>query len=337
MVAKILQEQQIEIEGICFTSNFFNCEKARRAAREIKIKLHTVNISKEILDLVKAPPHGHGKNLNPCIDCHGLMLKMSGEFLKNKKNKQGFDFLATGEVLGQRPFSQNKKTLETVRKTAGVPVLRPLTAKNLPPTEMEEKGLVDRERLGKISGRGREDQIKLAREYNLHNYDSPGGGCFLTDSQFSKRLSKMFKYWPDCTPEDVELLKYGRAFWITQNEKKILVIVGREEKDNQNLEKLAKRGDAMVGLKEKTGPLTLIRGMSGLPSYVWRSLTRPFSDYIYSQFRKKIPQKFENEDLKTVENRGEREIIEKVGILTGWYAPKVRGEKVSLEVKIVNS
>jgi len=173
LAAEILREQNVEVEGICFTSNFFTCAKAEEEARKIGIKLHTVNISKQILDLVKKPPHGHGKNLNPCIDCHGLMIKTAGEFLKGKKNKQGFDFLASGEVLGQRPFSQNSQTLRTVSKIGKVSILRPLTAKNLDPTEMEEKGLVEREKLGKISGRGREEQIKWAQNLGIKNYPSP--------------------------------------------------------------------------------------------------------------------------------------------------------------------
>ena len=337
LAAKILQDQGVETEGICFISNFFDCEKARISARALKMKLHTVNISKEILELVKNPNYGHGKNLNPCIDCHGLMIKMAGEFLKNKKNQNGFDFLATGEVLGQRPFSQNLRSLKTVGKIGGISVLRPLSAQNLSETEVEKKGLIDRNKLKKISGRGRGEQIELAWKYGLENFFQSGGGCLLTDPQFARRLSLMLKNWSHCSPGDVELLKHGRVYWITQKQSKVLVVVGREEKDNKNLEKLAQRGDVLVELKETTGPLTLIRGVSNLPSYVWRSITRPFSDYIYSVFRKKIPLEIKEEEIKTVEDRGEKGVVENAGILTGWFTPKVRGEEVSLEVKIVNS
>ncbi|MCD4693944.1 7-cyano-7-deazaguanine synthase, partial [bacterium] len=156
IAVKLLQVQNIEVEAICFVSNFFNSKKAEEGAKNLKIKLHIVNISKEMLKLVKNPPNGHGKYYNPCIDCHGLMVRKAGKFIeKNKK----FDFLASGEVLGQRPFSQNKKSLKKVIDISGYEILRPLSAMLLLETEIEKKGLVKREELANISGRNRSVQF----------------------------------------------------------------------------------------------------------------------------------------------------------------------------------
>jgi len=256
LAAKLLQEQNIEVEGVCFESNFFSSSKAKKAARELAIKIKIINISKELLEIVKNPPSGYGKHLNPCIDCHALMVRKAGEIAQQEK----FDILASGEVLGQRPFSQTKDALARIEKLAGREILRPLSAKRLPETIYEKEGLVIKGRLLSISGRSREVQMELAKKYNLKDYSTPAGGCLLTDPEFSQRLGKILDYWPDCNTNDVELLKHGRVIWLKlTSSKRVLMIIGRNKEDNEKLEKLARKGDIMVELKEIKGPLTIVR------------------------------------------------------------------------------
>jgi tRNA-uridine 2-sulfurtransferase len=259
LAALVLMDQGIAVEGIGFKSNFYDCEKALKSAKEIGIKLHLKDISKAILALVKNPSYGYGKNLNPCIDCHAMMIKLADKFAKRKFKTDNY-IIASGEVLGQRPFSQNKQALGKVIKISGVEVLRPLSARLLPETEVEKRKLVDRLKLGIIQGRTREAQINLARQFGLKTYPSPAGGCLLTDPEFSQRVKKMLEYWPKCKSDDLELLKYGRTFWQKlETGNWSLIVVGRNKEDNEKLARLAKNGDVMVELKEMTGPLTLVR------------------------------------------------------------------------------
>ena len=326
LAAKVLQEQDIEVTGVSFTSNFFNAEKARKAAEQIGIKLKTVDISQEILELVKNPPSGHGKNLNPCVDCHALMMKKAGEIAKKEK----YDFIATGEVLGQRPFSQNRQALDKIMKLADVEVLRPLSSKLLPETEIEKKGLIDRNKLLDISGRTRERQMKMAKKFGLEEYPSPAGGCLLTDPAFSLRLKAMIEHWPECTVEDVEILKYGRIFWLSfKNDVgnfPVLLIIGRNQAENEVLEKLAKKGDFMVELRKITGPLALTR----IKNYELK--IKNFEDNL----KIFIPEKLETEKLNSsaLEFNDLRELIIKVGAIAGYYSTKARGKAAELTIKM---
>ncbi|MDP3043195.1 MAG: tRNA 4-thiouridine(8) synthase ThiI [bacterium] len=344
LAVKILQKQNIEVGGACFKSNFFGCEKAREPAEFLGIKLFEIDISEEILELVKNPPSGYGKHLNPCVDCHALMVKKASEFLQKgstapRSAMRGdygagiYDFIATGEVLGQRPFSQNKDALKRVEKLAGVEILRPLSAKLLPETEIEKQGLVVRGKLLDIQGRTRERQMELAEKYNLKYYSAPAGGCLLTDPEFSQRLLVMLDNWPECDANDVELLKYGRVFWfktrMDTNKKRIppggtnhewvLAVVGRNKEDNENLEKLAKKGDVMLELEEIMGPLTLVRN---------------YKLQITNDFEIEIPEKLKMSELKMGEEKSEEEILQIAALLTGYYATKARGQKV--KIKIIN-
>jgi tRNA-specific 2-thiouridylase len=160
LAAKLMMEQGIEVIGICFESHFFNADNARRMAEQIHMPLKVVDFSKEHFDLVKNPKHGYGKNMNPCIDCHAMMMNYCGRMLE----EMNADFIITGEVLNQRPMSQNRSSLDVVKKESGFAdkILRPLCAKNLPPTKMELDGLVDRDKLLDLSGRERKIQMELA-------------------------------------------------------------------------------------------------------------------------------------------------------------------------------
>jgi tRNA U34 2-thiouridine synthase MnmA/TrmU len=320
LAAKVLMEQGIEVVGINFFSYFTNPNKARRSAQELGIKLIEIDLSDQHLAMVKNPQYGYGKNMNPCIDCHGFMLREAKRVLLREK----FDFIATGEILGQRPMSQNKDSLDIVAKISGAEelVLRPLSANLLKETEMEKIGLVNREKLLAISGRARNEQLKLAKKYNLRAYDSPAGGCLLTDFEFSQRLIKMFSYWPDCSGNDVQLLKNGRIYWLeTINKNRALIIIARDQKESESLIKLAKTGDIIIELINKTGPTTLIRILGA-------KLSAP-----KKETKILIPEEIKLSALKIKEPKSENKIINIAGLLTGYYAVKIRGEEAKLKIR----
>ncbi|HEX7539812.1 MAG TPA: tRNA 4-thiouridine(8) synthase ThiI, partial [Syntrophales bacterium] len=189
-------------------------------------------------------------NMNPCIDCHTLMLKIAGEIMEER----GYDFIFTGEVLGQRPMSQSRQMLRVVAKNSGWAdyILRPLSARLLPETLPEKEGKVDREKLLDISGRGRKRQMEMAERYGITEYSNPAGGCLLTDPMFSRRLKDLFAHHPDFTPRDLELLKVGRHIRLDERHK---VIVGRNKRDNQTLETLIEDRDAVFQMRDFPGPL----------------------------------------------------------------------------------
>ncbi len=326
MAVKLLQDQDIEVEAICFVSNFFNSVKAERGAKILEIRLHIVDISREILKLVKDPPNGHGKNYNPCIDCHGLMIKKAGEFLE-RSNK--FDFLASGEVLGQRPFSQNKESLKKVSDISGYEILRPLSAKLLDETEVERKRLVKREKLANILGRRRDIQFELARKYKIEEYPSPAGGCLLTDPQFSNNLGEMIQNWSKSRPRDIELLKTGRIYWLNlKKEGKALVVVGRNEEENKILEKIRQKNDFVLKLKDIDGPTTLVRFFDfDLSDKVIEKVEE-------KEIKVKIPKNFKKDDLKLDKDKTLNKVLEISGLLTGWYYTRARGKKVNIKLEI---
>ena len=311
LAVKVLMEQGVDITGLTFVSNFFDATDSKLLAKKLGIDLIDYDISSEHLEMVKNPKYGYGKNMNPCIDCHGLMVKKAYEIMQ----KGGFDFIATGEVLGQRPKSQNKQALGLVEKYDNIEgsLLRPLSAKLLPETKMEKDGLVDREKLLDIEGRNRERQIELAKKYGIKEYPAPGGGCILTYSEYSNKLRKLKDTWPDCTNNDVALLRAGRIFWFND----ILVVVGRHKEDNEKLEKLAKKDDLIFGLESVLGPVVLLRDKNKAK---------------YKKFAKievDIPKELETE----VELKDKDEIIKKAAIMTGYFVPKLRGERVKVLVK----
>ena len=253
LAAKILEEQGIEVLCVNFKSYFFDERLAVEMAKKFGFKLRVIDFSKEHLELVKNPKYGYGKAMNPCLDCHILMLKK----LKEIMEKENFDFVATGEVLGERPMSQTKKALKIVEEESSLKgyLLRPLSAKLLEETIPEKKKLVDREKLFDIKGRSRKRQIELAKKFGIESYPTPAGGCLLTDLEFGKKLRELLKIFPNCDGNDIELLKNGRQFWLG----KIKIVVGRNEEENLNLKKLARENDVLVELTNYPGPLTLIR------------------------------------------------------------------------------
>jgi len=252
---KVVQEQGIEVLGLTFRTPFFGAGKARAAADMIGLPLRVLDITEEHLRVVRAPRYGYGKNMNPCIDCHTLMLRIAGE----KMEEWGYDFVFTGEVLGQRPMSQSRQMLHVVAKNSGYAdrILRPLSARLLPETLPEREGRVDRERLLDISGRGRKRQMEMAERYGIRSYSNPAGGCLLTDPMFSRRLKDLFAHRSDFTTRDLELLSAGRHIRIDERHK---VIVGRNQRDNQALESLLDERDAVFQMRDFPGPLCMLPG-----------------------------------------------------------------------------
>lgn len=255
LAALCLKRQGIEVTAIAFVTPFFGSSKAERMARQLEIPLLVEDISKIHLDMVKNPHYGYGKNMNPCIDCHAMMFRLAGEIMVER----GFDFLFSGEVLGQRPMSQNADALRKVANYSGHPdrILRPMSARILPITPMEEQGLVDRSRLLDIQGRSRKPQEALAKEWGLTDFPSSGGGCLLTEIHFSDRLRDLFNHQPDCTVEDVELLKIGRQFRLSEHAK---LTLGRHEKDNESIRNAAQDTYIVLRALGVSGPLGLVSG-----------------------------------------------------------------------------
>ena len=226
--AKILEKEGIKVKGLYFKSYFFEEKKAKEMAKKINLPLKVLDISEEHLKIVRKPKFGYGKGLNPCLDCRILILKKAKEILEKEK----FDFLATGEVLGQRPMTQHKKAFSLIEKEAKVKglVFRPLSAKILPETLPEKKGLIKREKFLALFGRSRKIQLALARKFKIENFPSPSGGCLLTDLEFSKRLKKLFDKAKKINGKDIELVKIGRHFWFG----KIFMVVGKRKRKQKN-------------------------------------------------------------------------------------------------------
>jgi len=256
LAGKVLEEQGIDILPVNFKSCFFTSKKAIEIAEQLHWPLIIIDITEEALKLVENPKYGYGKNMNPCIDCHALMIKIAGELMESYNSQ----FIATGEVVNERPKSQNPKSLKIVEKESGYEgyVLRPLSAKLLPPTIPEKKGLVKRDKLLKLSGRSRKPQIALAEKYGLENYPSPAGGCLLTDPEFSKRLKKLLEWKGKLELEDVELIKRGRNIFMNGN----LIVIGRNEMENKILKENAKEHDIIITTVEKAGPVTIVRPLN---------------------------------------------------------------------------
>jgi tRNA U34 2-thiouridine synthase MnmA/TrmU len=252
LAVKLVQKQNINICGLTFTTPFFNAVKAQAAAQQIDLPLMVEDFTTQHLQMLKSPRYGYGKNMNPCIDCHTLMLKMAGR----KMEETGADFLVTGEVLGQRPMSQTKQSLYVVAKNSGYAdyILRPLSAQLLEPVKAEREGKVDRLKLLSISGRGRKDQMSLAKEFGIQQYPPPAGGCLLTDPIFSIRLRDLMSHLEDRQIRDYELLKYGRHFRAEDNGK---IIVGRNKADNEALRQLAMDVDLVCNMADFPGPYVL--------------------------------------------------------------------------------
>jgi len=250
----LLRKQGIEVQWVTFETPFFSSEKAKQASKTTGIPLIVKNITLIYLKMLTNPRCGYGKHMNPCMDCHALMFNLAGRIMKEK----GFDFLFSGEVLGQRPMSQTMNSLRYVEKQSGFEgyILRPLSAKKLPETMPEQQGMVNRDLLLDISGRSRKPQIKLAKEFGIANYPSPAGGCLLTDIGYASRLKDLFDHQDTYAERELHLLKHGRHLRLNNTSK---IIVGRTQKDNENINKYYDPNlDTIIKVKKIPGPIVLM-------------------------------------------------------------------------------
>ena len=255
LAVKLIQGQGIDVIGVCFETPFFSSEKAIQSARNIGLPLRIVDITDSLFSIVLNPKHGYGKSLNPCIDCHALMLRTAGEMLK----REGANFIISGEVLGQRPMSQNLRSLSIVIRDSGFKdlILRPLSAKRLPETLPEKEGWVIRGGLLGLSGRSRQPQMELAKRFGVKEYPAPAGGCLLTEEVFSRRLKDLISFNPKVTRRDIELLKQGRHFRISE---KTRIVVGRNQEENEMIASLREEEDTILTVELFPGPTVLAIG-----------------------------------------------------------------------------
>ncbi len=252
----ILREQGITMEGVVFKSPFFDIVPAQKAAKQLDLTLRVVDFTDDILRLVRKPPHGFGGAMNPCIDCHATMILRAGELMR----AGGYDFVSSGEVLNQRPMSQNRRSLEMVAESSGLKghLLRPLSAQLLDPTEPELDGRIDRSRLGAIQGRNRQPQLELVRKYGIQEFPSPAGGCLLTEKGFCRKLRDLYDHTEGIPAvADVKLLKFSRQFRLPEGGR---IIVGRNRADNLALKALTAQGRTILHTVNVPGPTAVFLG-----------------------------------------------------------------------------
>ncbi len=262
LAVRILQEQGIEVEALNFRTMFACCqETAAQAAQRLGIKISVIGSDDDYLDLVRKPKYGYGRGANPCIDCRIYMFERARQHMDDT----GASMVVSGEVLGQRPKSQKKRDLLIIEAQSGLEgrLLRPLSAKLLPPTIPEQTGEVDRERLYDFTGRSRKGLIALAEKFGFQRDEipSPSTGCTLTEQTFAPRVFDLLKQDVTNTPWDFELLKIGRHVRLNSATK---AIIGRRADENEMLKYLAVRADnrtaATLQPDNFAGPVILLVG-----------------------------------------------------------------------------
>jgi len=278
LAVRLMMDQGLEVVALKFTSPFCRCDSggkchAAELAKRLGIKLMIVPKGEEYLEVVRNPKFGRGAGMNPCIDCRIFMLKKAKEIAEKIDAK----IIFTGEVVGQRPMSQRKEVLSLIEREAGLEgkILRPLSAKLLPPTEAERNGWVDRERLMAILGRSRKPQISLAKSIGLNDYPCPAGGCLLTSKEYSERLREFLEKNPlQFTTRDAILLSLGRHFRINGDK----LIVGRSEKENHQLRALRSASDWLMEPMDVTGPMALFQSREKEKLKIAASIVARYSD-----------------------------------------------------------
>lgn len=257
LAARILLGQGIALTGLYLSAPWGCCDKtqAMKAARLLGIEFLTVKLTQEYIGVIRDPKYGYGSSMNPCIDCRIYMFEKARALLP----RVGASFLVTGEVLGQRPMSQMRNNLTLIEERAGMKgrIVRPLSAKVLPPSIPEQAGVIDRGRLYGITGRSRKEQMALAEAFGIVDYPNPAGGCMLTDRQFGRRVKDLFDHQTEIGLEDMELLRLGRQFRAGPEAK---WIIGRNEAENKTLREYLAPGRCLLEPQEFPGPSALLIG-----------------------------------------------------------------------------
>ena len=264
LAAKLLIDQGIEVHAINFVSPFCTCTPKSAGCASVltaikqlgDIPLKRIALGDEYLDMVRNPKHGHGKGINPCIDCRIMKIRKAAEFMREIDAQ----FLFTGEVLGQRPMSQHRRAMSIIDKGSGISglILRPLSAHLFSPTLAEQNGWVNREYLLSINGRSRKPQIALAAQKNISDYRCPAGGCLLTDVHFTARLKDYFNYVDNPKSADIPLLKIGRHFRLENGDK---IIVARDEQEGEKLIQLHRKDWTILEPMNFSAPVVMFEGM----------------------------------------------------------------------------
>lgn len=268
LASRVVMEQGVEVEAVQFVTPFFNYHllddvagHRERMRRLYGIEVLVEDISPGYLQLLHHPAHGFGKHFNPCIDCKILMFSRAKAMLAER----GASFLITGEVLGQRPMSQRRDTLNVIERDSGTRslLLRPLCAQLLNETLAEQQGWVDRSKLLRLSGRGRSAQIALAARYGIKEFPAPAGGCMLADPILGRRIEQLYSSdsllrGAEVTVADIRMLLLGRQFVLPGGQ---WLILGRDERENNSLGKLAGEGDAVLLMEDWPGPTAVLKNL----------------------------------------------------------------------------
>ena len=246
LAVKLILEQGIEVEALNFVTPFCTCNRSGRCEAQhvgdrFDIPVKVIGLVEEFFQVIRKPRYGYDSGMNPCLDCRILMFSGARE----RMEEVGAAFVFTGEVLGERPMSQRREAMCLIERESGLDgrLLRPLSARLLPPTIPEKEGLVDRDKLLTIEGRSRKPQIALAEQYHINDYPCPAGGCRLTDPGFASRMRDLVRHKEDFDLNDVNLLKVGRHFRLSPGVK---AVVGRNEEENHRILALAKEGKNSV-------------------------------------------------------------------------------------------
>jgi tRNA-specific 2-thiouridylase len=263
LAIRLMQQQGVEVEGLNFKTVFTCCQDtSAQSARELGVRLTVIGQQDDYLDLVRNPRFGYGRGANPCVDCRIYMFEKAKHFMK----EIGADFIVSGEVVGQRPMSQKRRDLLKIAYHSELEdlLLRPLSAKLLPPTRPEREGWIDREKLYGFSGRGRKELIVLAKQLGIRSLPTPSTGCALTEPGFSRKVFDLMEQPAATKRWDYELLKVGRHFRLDATTK---VVLGRSEPENEQLEYLhsvsESASSALMIPDDFAGPCALMIGSAG--------------------------------------------------------------------------
>ncbi len=335
LAVRVIQNQGIEVEAVNFFTGFCveghthairerEQKKPKRnnalwSAEQLGIKLHIEDISEEYKDVVLNPKHGYGANLNPCLDCKIFMVGKANLMLNKARTLAadgGFDFIITGEVMGQRPNSQLKHKLPIIARESGAEdrLLRPLSAKNMPPTLPEREGWVDREKLYGFSGRSRKPQFALAKEFGFTDWATPAGGCcFLTDENYARKLADLWQARGerDYELDDIMMLKVGRHLRPAPHYK---LIVAREDGENNFMMGYRKQFAHVMPL-DHGGPFVLVDGKPTAEDLVFAARVSGR----FGQGRERELLKFEITDASGVSRQVDVAPLKASDIPEGWY------------------
>ncbi len=256
LAARLMRELGVEVHGVYFSMPWGCCHRhrAEETARRLGIEFVVLQLDERYLEIVRRPRHGYGTALNPCVDCRIHMFSRAARYMEAIEAS----FVFTGEVIGQRPMSQLRRSMKVIEREAGLEgrLLRPLCARHLEPTVPEREGLVDRSRLLALSGRSRKEQMRLAAEWGIGDYPSPAGGCLLTDPHFARRMRDVLDHGYRNFRETIAL-QWGRHFRIGPRYKAIL---GRNAEENEILPAYAHPEDHILHLKDGRGPTAILKG-----------------------------------------------------------------------------